>query len=503
MKQIISASLLMACALSFTNCQESAYDDKYNDPNKVTAVLMDKLMAGVFYKEKVVAIQNYDRYWSLDTQWLGKYAQSVGFYIDPRQYFNGYSVDNFYSSLYSAAANLKKMEEMYNEMSDAEKPQYEAYCLAAKVHVYRHLISVMDVYGDVPWHDACLVALHGDYSYSNASFEDDQELYKMVIEDLKAAGLRFGSEDFIIPRGFTATQDFINNADMSKWQKYANGLCLRAAMRVSTNGPLAEYGQSVVKEILENPSTYPLVENYEDNIAIKNLRADPVNDEGGGGMWQSDLCKIASGAIIRNMLSNYDKSTYSGTYQEGIDDPRLPLLYNKATPTGKLAGLTPDREIPSVYRGTDPEMDMAQESSYSVNTVGFSFARENGFFFYNQNWDHQQFSSSETWFIRAEARQRGWVSGDAKEAFKEGIKQSIRFFFKYQKNKSRADISVGDDGSDRRGYVDNPEEPTDAWIDEFAEARWETRIDGSTYDNANPRLDAIITQKWLSFNMMS
>lgn len=505
MKKILSVLLLLTCVLAFSNCSNDDYDEKYSDPNKVTVLLIDKLMVGVFNKENDFAIQGYSRYYSSDTQWLGKFAQCTGFYTGTSMYQNGYSVDSYYGNLYGSAANFKKLEQMYNELKEAEKPAYEPYYLAAKIHVYCHLLAVLDIYGNVPWTEACLTAVTGDYAYSNAHFDDAKTLYKMLIEDLKDAGLRFGEYTDVVPaRDFTATQDYINNANSKKWQLYANSLCLRAAMRISSTGELSSYGQSVVKELLENPSIYPVVENNEDNIQIKNLRTDPVNAEGGSGLGDQPYCRLASGAVIRNMLQNYDKKTYSGTYQKGTDDPRLPLLYNMATPNGRLAGFSSvdrNREEATLFRGTDPEMNQSVESSYSQGD-GFSWVRENGFFWRNENWDHQIYSAAETWFIKAEAYHNGWASGDAKAAFKEGMRQSFKFFFKYQANRSRADYGQNEKGTERRAYVINPEEPTDEWISAFADARWNTRIDGSRYDSADPELDAIITQKWLSFNLL-
>lgn len=53
-----------------------------------------------------------------------------------------------------------------------------------------------------------------------------------------------------VPRNFS-TQDFINWGDMDKWERYANSLRLRLAMRVASQGELTEEGRTAIKEILE------------------------------------------------------------------------------------------------------------------------------------------------------------------------------------------------------------------------------------------------------------
>ncbi|MDR3220195.1 MAG: SusD/RagB family nutrient-binding outer membrane lipoprotein [Dysgonamonadaceae bacterium] len=501
MKKIISILVLLTCVFTFSRCSEEDYNEKYSDPNKVTSLLMDKLMVGLFTKENGFNVQGYGRYFNTDSQWLGRYAQTFGFYVGNTMYHNGYGVDGYYGELYTSVANFKKLEDMYNNLAEAEKPSYEAYYLASKVVIYNHLLAILDIYGNVPWSDACRVAVTGDFANSNAHFDNSADLYKMIIDELKDVSLRFASVSK--PKDFTTAQDFINKADFEKWRAFANSIRLRAAMRVASNGSLTTEGRAAVKEILDNPAQYPVVEDNEGNIQIVNLRADPVNGGPGGFDWKS--CQLASAAIIRNTLSNYSKATYSGTYQDGIDDPRLPLLYSMATPTaGKLVGklgVDPNREEASVYRGTDPEMPEQVQSQYDAGN-SLSLIRQYGFFWDNKNFDHQIFSAAETWFIKAEAYLNGWATGDAKTAFKEGVSQSIKFFFKYNSTKSEADVSIGDAGTDQRGWVINPPEPDDAWINAFAEARWSTRINGGAYDAANPQLDAILTQKWLSYNIM-
>ncbi|MDR3093122.1 MAG: SusD/RagB family nutrient-binding outer membrane lipoprotein, partial [Bacteroidales bacterium] len=97
---------------------------------------------------------------------------------------------------------------------------------------------------------------------------------------------------------------------------------------------------------------------------------------------------------------------------------------------------------------------------------------------------------------------RGWATGGtAKDAFKEGIKQSIKLFFKYQANKSKSDIDKGTDGRGYEGWVINPAEPNDAWIEQFAEDRWNTPVNGQ--HSYVDELDKIITQKYIAFNILN
>ncbi|MDR2423597.1 MAG: SusD/RagB family nutrient-binding outer membrane lipoprotein [Prevotellaceae bacterium] len=504
MKKIISISIMLVYALTFVNCSDEAYNEKYNDPNKITELLMDKLTIGLFVQCNDLCIQGYNRYYSFDNMYLANFTQSIGRPYSTTMYHPGWSDngESKYSKFFTAAAHFKKLEQMYSELTEAEQKGYEVYVLVGKVHIYHYMLAMLDTYGSIPWTEAGRVVLTGELSASNPHFDKAEDLYKLIIDDMKEVGKRLATAT--IPRDFTSSQDFINNADLKKWQKYANSLRMRAALRVASNGPITAVGRAALKEMIENPKEYPVVEKNDDNIDIHNLRADPVNASGGG--FDGEGGNQASDDLLSRMLSNYDRSTWSGTYQPGIDDPRVPLLYDLAVKeAGRNVGFAsagPAYREATVFRGHSYQMPETVNSDYSSGH-GISRIRHNGFFWENRDWDHQIISAAEMWFIRAEAILNGWAAGGengAKAAFKEGINQSIKFYFKYHKSKSEGDDSKGDNGTNKRGWVINPDEPKDEWISDYAEDRWQSAVNSQhPYEN---KLDAIITQKYINFNFM-
>jgi hypothetical protein len=516
-KIIISATILLACIFIFSRCNEDAYTDKYTDPNKVTDLLMDKLMVGMFDKCNDWAHMGYGRYYSFDNLYLSNFTQSFGRPYAPTMYHPGWSDDGGgkYGSLFGALGIFKKIETMYNEMPEAEKTGYEAYYLASKIHLYAFLLAILDTYGDLPFTEGGRVAATGDLSLTNAHFDHAEDLYKLIIDELKTTGTRIANA--LKPKDFTESQDFINKADFGKWQKYANSIRLRAATRVASQGVLAEFGRAAIKEILENPDTYPIVEEFDDNIMLENVPGGKNEENGGRGLDDGDgSSNRASDDLVSRLLSNYDRATWSGTYQDGIDDPRIAILYDLAVKEPGLLigypsyvdadGRTQTERgvaVPTVFRGATYEMPQTTMESYTVGAKGISLVRHNGFFYRNANFDHQVYTSPESWFIKAEAYLNGWATGGeakAKEAFKEGVKQSIKFYLHYHTTKAYADDAKGIDGKGRRGWVVDPTEPDDDWLDAFAEARWEAPI-----NNIHPyvdKLDAIITQKYINYSIL-
>jgi hypothetical protein len=245
--------------------------------------------------------------------------------------------------------------------------------------------------------------------------------------------------------------------------------------------------------------------------------------EGGSGFdWLNQ--RTASKQIINRMQA----AGNGGVWVQGQDDPRLPIMFSLATPNMEFpvdyaksddhaeapSSQYPNgKALPTVYRGLGTDSDPAEQNVvYGVDSrAGYSFIREQGFFKANKNWDNPIITAAEVSFIKAEAIQRGWAAGDAKAAFKKGIEQSMESYFNYQKTRSTDQVNIG--GTSAGNIVFRAVIPAKksedaawcdafdaAWIAAFAEARWSTRVDGTSYSGGE--LEAILEQKWLNFGYM-
>lgn len=512
MKKIISITMLLACMFAFSRCSEDAYDDKYADPTKASEFTLDKLMSGTFLHANNFAMSGYSRYFGYEPQLLGKQSNSLGFTLDDGVYYR-WELDGWgeppYGDLMKGIAAYRVMESYYEGQSDEDKAASEAFLLATNVHMLAHTLYILDFYGDIPFDEVGRIAMTQDVADSHPHYQKAAELYSMMLDRLGEINTRLAQAQR--PPTF-GSQDFINKGDMTQWRRYANSIRLRAALRVSTQGELAEKGKGVIAEMLNNPNSYPLVEDNEQNIQIARQETGPLNVEGGSGFDWHNL-QTASTELINRM----QKAGDGGVYVDGEDDPRLPLLYCMATKNGEMPVETAAEEevkdplktgkaVPTVFRGAcaSSDYDEFQTMFFARETRGYySRVRMNGFFWRNQKWDHQIVSAAEIWFIKAEAYERGWASGDAKAAFKEAIRQSIRFYFKYHNTRNRTELDNTDadylNGAQQR-VVNDPTEPSDAWIGTFAEDRWTKQIDGSAY--AGGSIDAILTQKWVNFSYL-
>ena len=487
----LSISLALGVLLTLGACSEYDFDSKYEDPSKVTTVSISNLMVGVFQRVKDYDLYEYNRFFGFDSQFVGKYAQTFGYTYSSSMYTPGYTpfIDSQWDNLYSALTQLRKLESLYNEESTGQQEQDEAFLLAARLQVYDFFAATVDVFGDMPFSKACTLPLTNDVQQSYAPYDKAEDIYRTILSELKEMAPRFRT--IPVPRNFS-TQDFINWGDMDKWERYTNSLRLRLAMRVASQGELAEEGRAIIKEILENPTEYPLIEEQANNVFITNQKSGQLNFTAGSGLGDWVTNRLASGPVIDRMLShgNYNMESsdpLTGTYVEGTDDPRILLYYNPVKIVNRNTGQTDEHR----YLGTDVSVsdelteyyNSQAEDELITTNKGFSQITQNGFFWQNDKFDMLIMASPEIHFIKAEAYAMGYgVAQDmtrAEEEFKTAVSQSIRLWYYYD--------SIGT-GENTRRY----EAPTDEAIAAFADARWKN----SDYTD---KLDAIITQKWVHF----
>lgn len=487
----LSISLALGVLLTLGACSEYDFDSKYEDPSKVTTVSISNLMVGVFQRVKDYDLYEYNRFFGFDSQFVGKYAQTFGYTYSSSMYTPGYTpfIDSQWDNLYSALTQLRKLESLYNEESTGQQEQDEAFLLAARLQVYDFFAATVDVFGDMPFSKACTLPLTNDVQQSYAPYDKAEDIYRTILSELKEMAPRFRT--IPVPRNFS-TQDFINWGDMDKWERYANSLRLRLAMRVASQGELAEEGRAIIKEILENPTEYPLIEEQANNVFITNQKSGQLNFTAGSGLGDWVTNRLASGPVIDRMLShgNYNMESsdpLTGTYVEGTDDPRILLYYNPVKIVNRNTGQTDEHR----YLGTDVSVsdelteyyNSQAEDELITTNKGFSQITQNGFFWQNDKFDMLIMASPEIHFIKAEAYAMGYgVAQDmtrAEEEFKTAVSQSIRLWYYYD--------SIGT-GENTRRY----EAPTDEAIAALADARWKS----SDYTD---KLDAIITQKWVHF----
>jgi len=534
MKNIILSLVITAITLGFVSCSDEDYTSKYLDPSKVTSVTIPGLMNGTFKRIlDPYSMYGYVRYFATEPLLIGKLGQTFGYTYSSSMYAAGtdWGISGLFNNTYTSATQYIKLLDMYNnEISDADRKDMEAFKLAAEVHLFDFVLSQVDMYGDMPWTDAMRLPIEKDMAVASPAYDKAEDIYSMMLDQLKVCAERFTSSDLVQYVSFSS-QDFVCNGSFDAWARYANSVRLRYALHISEYGPLTDKGKQIIAEILGNPSKYPVVEDNSQNIFLRNDKSGDLNFRPGGFDWTS--CRQMSGSILDRMLSkgnfrsegtgeNRKWIEGTGTFTEGVDDPRAVLLCSMRgmaeNKNGKVANyggvqdftyvnvllggvvtgdansaFDPGKPVTLVLVGTDPGSTFRSVNIY--DDAGVSEIVDGGFFRNNYNFEHVQITAAEVYFIKAEAYHKGLgVAKDeakAEEYFKEAVKQSIKLYYHWNE--------VSDVG--KTSAIPTP---SDAAIEAFAAARWETSVNPAyPYSTADPKSDAILTQKWLNFGYLN
>jgi len=462
MKKIYLYLILSAAVLSIGSCSDSSYSDRYPNPSQTSTASCDKLMTGVFYTGRTYTFNSYWRMYTWDNTVIGCYAQTLGFVNSPGTIYaanDSYANDrwvNFYNTL----TQFRVLENVYDGLSESEQQTYRIFKDLAEIFIYDHLSQILDTYGDAPFTKAGFLAITGNVADSYPSYEKASDLYSMMLDRLGELYTDIhslnGNLDAQAARALPL-QDFINYGDLNKWEKYCNSLRLRLAVRVASQGDLAAKGKQVVAEILNG--NYPLVNNLDDLIKLDS------NNQDTGAFFNPD--DLRTGYIDQSRASQAMLDVLTVTVPDEYD-PRLPIMYSKNA-AGAYKGLSTRETIGEQEVNTaKPESERVYSRIDSTTVM------------YNTSFMSPIVTPAEVDFLKAEAFQKGWASGDAKTAFINGILHSTQFYF------AENAISPSTAGT----KLDIPAENI---ITDYA---------GKVWDAANTKDEAIITQKWLNFGFM-
>lgn len=405
MKKLYSLILAVVAVASVYSCSDKDFKDKYYDPSKTTSVTCDKLMTGAFMAGNGYTFNAYWRMYTWD-YCFGKLAQTIGVNMNSGSMYyiqDGYANDRW-NSFYDILRQYRVMQKQYNSETEAQQAEDRIFLALTEVFLYDHLSQIVDLFGPVPFEEACYIGLTGNLASSYPKYDSDVELYKMMLTNLDALYTEIGNLANSISAATAATlvaQDYLNNGDLAKWQSYANALLLRLGVHVSAQGSLTTEG----KQAVSKAAGRALPTNWENSIkAVSDFDGFNYYENFRDG-WK-DINAPASQVII---------DAFQVT---GADDPRLAVVYypNEA---GEYHGMNTS-ETADEQDGHNTYTDYTDRYYSQLNHYTFA---------YNNLFVSPVFSAAEAWFLLAEAYQQGYAAGNANEAFKKAIAASVEQLF--------------------------------------------------------------------------
>lgn len=490
-KNIFSVALAGLALLSLGSCSESDYDSKYQDPSATNVASVPDVFTAVLKEGNTWMNPMYYRYYCQTT--TSAVFSGLRGDANTKGRFQGAGEARYndrWKQFYNMLTQHRLLTKVYNETDDAQKPNTKVFYICSRTIINAQLHEMLSLFGAVPYNGACTLWENSDYAGAKEKdvYESDVDLYKQILAELKESADFFASE--AIP---TAAQTSLKNKDITVaagrteyWQRYVNSLRLRIALHLATNGDLAAEAKATIKEVVENPAKYPVIESNDQNMGIET---STVNDDFNFG---KSLSQALHGGYSPSPTYLKALNVPADGMPDANTDPRISVLLD-CNPDGAYITFDLTKSNSEISN-----LEQEKQQAYIANgitgakyyctfdsTAYAGIAEYNG----NMNTFGLWISAAEVSLSKAEAYVMGYgVAKDeakAKECFVNGIKLSTEYYWNVKEGSSFYDRNNPNDSYySKRALV----RPTVADVEAYANAIWA------------PTQEAVCTQLWLNFN---
>lgn len=381
--------LIFGILILTTSCTED-FEDINANPNSPEIVQTSQLLSSaqraakstLFSRERTGII--YAQHWS-ETD-----------YTNISTFSN--SEDSFYSFYSGCLANLQEIIRFNTDENTIptvlESGATENQLAVARILKAWVFMNITDVWGDIPYFEA----VQGNENAS-PKYDEQSLIYEDLVKELKEASIQINENELGV-KG-----DIIYDGDMVKWRKFANSLLLRIGMRLSKVD--SNTGQQIVVDAL----SAGVFESKDDNALYRHLEDESnANDHYLNFVRRDDYA-------ISNTLISYMQA--GGT--SSVDDPRIAKYANPAA--------EPDPAVLEVfYIGDYGGMPYGIDGADALSLPN-GLSSQPGEMVRSKTSPTIFMTYAETLFIKAEARERNWItSGNVVDMLEEAVLASMDFW---------------------------------------------------------------------------
>lgn len=452
MKKIFFITSLFVAGFGLQSCND--YLDVNTNPNSATSVDAQLLLPGAIVRSASSTV-TYNNYGG---QLVGYQANAGG--------FSGFGSIIDYNFTPGTHSNFETAYDIlldYKLVIDAaqENPNIGFFGAAAEIMSVLEFHRIVDQHSNVPYSEA----LQGANNIT-PKYDRGEDIYQDLVNRLDAAVAVIKAGQYTI--GLNSSSDPLFSGNKDRWIQFANTLKLRLLLRISGVSSLSSFAQQKIASIEQNF----LTDDAAVNPGYAQDRPNP--------MWASRGYTTAGAPAAASRVPAF----YSYGYYDGnklADPDRGSVIYNdfgntaRPTPVNQLGNETGNPPIRANY---SPWYTGTFNSASSITTAlgvlkGPTQAQP-------------IILSAEAYFLLAEAQLKGYLPGSYKTSFENGIKASYNYLYK----------TVG-------GALDAGKNVTTSFNRylELNPNSYLVNIDLATTDAQ--RLEAIITQKYIAFNMIN
>ncbi|MBI9035926.1 MAG: SusD/RagB family nutrient-binding outer membrane lipoprotein [Bacteroidales bacterium] len=370
MKRIYFNIMLVFGALLLTVACTKDWEELNVNPNDPVDVPMTNLLANSI---RYSGDQFFD-----DWQGMNNFLSYSGHitkiaYIDEARYnYRPGVVETAFADYYRIQQDLGKMMDMAK--ADG-KYHSEAVALTFSVYLWQ---MAVDQWGDIPYSEA--LRAEGEEEILTPAYDKAEDIYADLFVKIEAANTLFNKPVNEANPDEIGAGDFIYGGDITKWQKFANSIHLRLAIRTQN--------AAEAQKVLNDATGHPVFESNDDEAKFKWQGTAPYKEpwaENHEGRDDHGMAKTMIDMLI------------------ALDDPRIDV-YAIPNEAGEYVGA--------------PEG--AENGAFNVNDIsriGEKYRDDPAGFTYFLRY-------SEVEFIKAEAAVLGW-GGDAQASYEAGIAASF------------------------------------------------------------------------------
>jgi len=368
MKKIFLPLLLTLYMMSCT----SNFEEINTNPN-----LIDKISPGALINEIVynMCSNNATNFYNINAELMQVQLQYPKYYGGVQRFeILSTTGNSTWNASYRWAKNVKEMMEIA-ESENASN--YIAIALTLKAWIYSNLT---DNFGNVPFSEAS----RAEEGILQAKYDSQESIYEELLSDLEKANSLY---DHSV--SMTGT-DILFNKDLQAWQRFTNSLRLRLLLRVSG---VRTSAYQEMKTIFSDPNTYPIISDQAESVIFNVTGVTPNLSP-----WSRAL----------DFSNQHSVSKFFIDILNDLDDPRRPIFVTPAH----------DRD------------------NNEIGYEGIPSGYDNEVFEYSPSYMNNQqvippmilpiLTYAEIAFIKAELAQKGQLSGNAEDYYKEAVSAAIQ-----------------------------------------------------------------------------
>jgi hypothetical protein len=372
---------IFVLSLLLTSCDfDEGFEEMNVDPTKAASIDVNNKFASVFLRTSGERYENWRASLIYSSQIIQHMSSTATYWTG-----NFYTLNQGYStSLFDRgyAQQVKQIEDIIYQLTQEENTG-TAMGIARiwRAFIYHRLT---DLYGDIPYSEAGKGYISG---ILKPAYDPQEEIYMDMLAEIEAGIAQLGADTL-------GGSDLIFQGDIDKWKKFGNSLMLRLAMRL-TKADIATAEAWAKKAIAGGTMT------SNADICYIEHTAGPagVNKNGHGEVFTDGNMRLSKTFV---------------DFLQG--DPRLPILgarrSDKSTDPADLIGMPNGLTSGALEEKYGTENDVYAEPNRAVIT-----GEDSPMVF-------QTYAEVE--FLKAEAAERGWHSGNVETHYNNGVKAAMQ-----------------------------------------------------------------------------